>query len=278
MDPMARRFILILALGSFVVGALAGYFGPRAAAVESRTVDQEIGSNSDAGTNAAGDKPTKGLASRPARPVIGKDEAGNFILPAALGSLFQFIGLSDDKVNRKDLRVLGLSESAMDEMDGLIHDTMKRAAERGRPLMEEFTRNADEIILKVRGDAAAAEEKERLSEELRRILGGGSREAIAERLLGEIEHLAIPCGKEDYFIYVTRSPTLTGYLSFNRVRLTARPGGDPLPSPGDSFKGIRDRYLYQNVRPTGGTSPPAELKVLLEDRNWESLLKSKVGS
>ena len=132
--------------------------------------------------------------------------------------------------------------------------------------------------MKVRGDAAAAEEKKRLSEELRRILGGESREGIAERLLSEIESLAIPYGTEDYFIYVASSPTTPGYLSFSRVQVTARPGGDPLPSPGDSFKGILDRYLYQNVRPTGGTSPPVELKVLLEDRNWESLLKSKVGS
>ncbi|HEY1122666.1 MAG TPA: hypothetical protein VGE67_13730, partial [Haloferula sp.] len=161
--------------------------------------------------------------------MIGKDEAGNFVLPAALGSRFQFIGLSDDKVNRKDLRVLGLSESAMDEMDELIRDTVKRAVERGRPLMEEFTRNTDEIILKVRGDAAAAEEKERLLEELSRILGGESREAIVKRLLSEIERLAIPYGTEDYFIYVARSQTTPGYLSFNRIQLTARPGGDPLP-------------------------------------------------
>jgi len=275
---MAPRFIIALALASFATGGLAGYFWPRTVAVESGALKQGVGSVSDAGTNTAGDKPAKGSASRPPKPVIGKDEAGNFVLPAALAGRFQFIGLHGDQVNRKDLRVLGLSEAAMDEMDGLIRDTVKRAGERGRPLMEEFTRNEDEIILKVRGDAAAAEEKERLSEELRRILGGGSREAIAERLQGEIEHLAIPCGEEDYFIYVTRSPTLTGYLSFNRVRLTARPGGDPLPSPGDSFKGIRDRYFYESISPTGGTSPPVELKDLLEGKNWESLLKGKAGS
>jgi hypothetical protein len=273
---MAPRFILLLALGSFGIGTLAGYFvWPPAPEAESRALDQGIARISDAGTDSSVDKPARGSASRPPKPVIGMDEAGNFVLPAALASRFQFIALSDDKVNRKDLRVLGLNEAEMDALDGLILDTVKRAGERGNPLMEEFTRNADEIVWKVRGDAAAAEEKERVSEELRRILGGKSREVIAERLLGGIERLAIPCGAEDYFIYVARSQTAPGYLSFNRVQLTARPGGDPLPSPGDSFKGIRDRYLYESISPNGGTSPPAELKGLLEGRNWESLLQGK---
>ncbi|HEY1123588.1 MAG TPA: hypothetical protein VGE67_18365, partial [Haloferula sp.] len=66
--------------------------------------------------------------------------------------------------------------------------------------------------------------------------------------------------------------------SFSRVQVTARPGGDPLPSPGDSFKGLRDRYFYQSIRPTGGTSPPVGLQDLLEGRNWESLLQKKAGS
>ena len=275
---MTPRFIMVLALASFAIGGLGGYFWPRAAEVESQALGQRVANASDAGTNAAGDMPTKRSANRPAKPVIGADDAGNLVLPAALASRFQFIALSDDKVNRKDLRVLGLSEATMDEMDELICDTLKRAGERGRPLMEEFTRNADEIIWKVRGDGEAKEEKARVSEELRRILGENSSEAIAERLLGEIGRLSIPCGEEDYFIYVTRSPTVPGYLSFNRIQLTARPGGDPLPSPGDSFKGIRDRYFYQSISPSGGTSPPVEFSGLLEGRNWESLLNGKTGS
>ena len=276
---MAPRFIIVLALASFVIGGLAGYFWPRAEAVGPRVLNQEdVGSKSGAEADIAGGKTGKSSSSRPAKPVIGMDEAGNFLLPAALASRFQFIGLSDDKVNRKDLRVLGLSEATMDEVDELIHDTLKRAVERGRPLMEEFTRNADEIVWKVRGDATAEEEKARVSEELRRIMSGSSSEAVAERLLEEIERLAIPYGTEDYFIYVARSQTTPGYLSFSRVQVTARPGGDPLPSPGDSFKGIRDRYFYRSVSPTGGTSPPVELKDLLEGRNWESLLRGKTGS
>jgi hypothetical protein len=273
---MPPRFILFLALASFAIGTLAGYFvWPPAFVAESRALDQGIARISDAGTDTSGDKPVRGSAIRQPKPMIGIDEAGNFVLPAALASRFQFIGLHDDKVNRKDLRVLGLSEAEMDALDGLILDTVKRAGERGNPLMEEFTRNADEIVWKVRGDAAATEEKERISGELHRILGGDSREVIAERLLGEIERLAIPCGAEDYFIYVARSPTTPGYLSFNRVQLTARPDGNPLPSPGDSFKGIRDRYFYQSISPNGGIAPPEELKGLLEGRNWEALLQGK---
>jgi hypothetical protein len=276
---MATRFILLLALGSFAIGTLAGYFAwPPEPKAGSKAIEKKIAGISESETGTSGDKPTRGSARRPPKPMMGLDEAGNVILPAALASRFQFIGLSDDKVNRKDLRVLGLSEAEMDDMDALIQDTLKRAEERGRPLMEEFTRNADEIVWKVRGDAAATDEKERVSDELHRILGGDSREAIAERLLDGIERLAIPCGDEEYFIHVTRSPTSPGYLGFNRVRLTARPGGDPLPSPGDSFKGIRDRYFYESISPNGGVAPPVELKGLLEGRNWESLLKGKAGS
>ncbi|RYD84761.1 MAG: hypothetical protein EOP84_04610 [Verrucomicrobiaceae bacterium] len=275
---MVPRFVIILALASFAIGGVAGYYWPWASAVEARVLDQEAGSASGAGTNTAGDKPGMGSAIRRAKPVIGKDEAGNFVLPAALADRFQFIALSDDKVNRKDLRVLGLSEATMDEMDRLISDTLKRAVERGRPLMEDFTRNEDEIVWKVRGDATAKEEKAQVSEELRRILAGNSNEVIAERLLGGIERLAFPCGTEDYFIYVARSPTTPGYLSFNRIKLTERPGGDPLPSPGDSFNGMRDRYLYESISPNGGIAPPVELIGLLEGRNWESLLKGKTGS
>lgn len=273
---MPPRSILLLALASFAIGTLAGYFvwSPERE-VKSQAPALGTADASNAGTATSGGKQARISAIRTPKPVIGKDEAGNFLLPAALASRFQYIGLHDDKVNRKDLRVLGLSEAEMDDMDELIRDAMKRAGERGRPLMEEFTRNADEIVWKVRGDATATEEKERVAGELRRILGGDSRSEMEERLLEEIGRLTTPCGTNDYFIYVARSETTPGYLSFNRVQLTVRPGGAPLPSPGDSFKGIRDRYFYQSISPNGGITPPVEYKALLEGRNWESLLPKK---
>ncbi len=216
-------------------------------------------------------------ARREQRPTVRVDEKGDYLLPPKLAERFHYMVLNGMKVNREDMKVIGLDEGQMDRLQQLVDDAFKRSVERIMPAMREFTNHEDEIVWKVEGDRdAVAADRAWMEEQVHDIIGKDS-PMLEREIIGKLTYLTLVNGVQDYFIRISRSDRGQGSFAFENLLLTPRDNG-PQPEPGDSFYNLEGRYSYSSTHRFGGTLPPPNLAPLLEGKDWRKLLDKRVPS
>lgn len=271
-----RRSVLVFT-AAFLVGGAIGYWtfshqsqaepGPAAAA-------QEAGAGDHPGGKQLPDRASRPLRKRKVLPAIHLDEDGNYHLPAALVERLQFMALQEMKVNRGDLRILGLTEPELDQLEELVKRICGKCFNREVSVAKDFTRGEEELILLVAGDRVFAEAIKREAEEGVRSITGAKALLLEPRMVSDLENLTMDFGLFDYYQRIGRSKSSPGNLEIESIRIS-RPmkEGIAMPAPGDSFVDYQSRYYFGSQRRYGyGGSVPEFIRHLVTKEDCEALL------
>ncbi|MGL4399550.1 MAG: hypothetical protein ACRCXD_06755, partial [Luteolibacter sp.] len=214
---------------------------------------------------------------REAAPAIKTDSNGNLILPVSLVDRFQILVLSGLEANREDLRVMGMSDSQIHQVQQIVDQTLQRCFDREKSVVQDFTMSDDELVRMIPGNpSAAATEKQRLVDAIQ-LMGGTETALLEKELVGKLAGLTLDFGAMDSFFRVSRkegSGNSERLLFFERLQLSPRPGESP-PSPGTSFIGYTEKYEFSSTSRFVAKAPPDETAHLLQDGQWKPLLQPK---
>lgn len=282
--PVKRQPLVIGAIAAFAIGIGVGYL------IRPVSYASEAARDTVAGAVAHSEDPSNGEAGmarvrRSTRtlevPVpVRMDAEGNFILPPAMAERLQCIFLNGTKVNAKDLKITGLDDEQIGEIQKLLDEVFQRIAERQRAGMSEFTISDQEMVWKIRGDRSAAEaDKQWLTDRLQQICGAKAG-LISERLINEVGNSNVRFCETDYYlrVYHYRPEHADHYLGFENIVLhpeRSKESGRPTEplEPGVSFTDYDKRWIYESSNRTSGLVPPDTLIPLLHDKDWQRLLK-----
>jgi len=281
---MKRRPLLIGAIATFAIGLGVGYLTHPASHAN------DVGSGTAAGVHAKPgnhpeEKEQRGQVRRSTRtqesPVpIRMDAEGNYILPPAMADRLRCNFVDGTKTNADDLRIMGLDDEQIGDIQRLLDDVLQRIAERQRAGMTEFTVNDQEMVWKIRGDrAAAAADKQRLTDGLQQICGAKAG-LLSKRMIDEVGNSNVRFCETDYYlrVYLFRPEQDPSYLGFENIVL--HPGRsnqsgiitEP-PEPGRSFMNYQKQWIFESSGRHGGLVPSDTVMPLLRDKDWQRLIK-----
>lgn len=228
----------------------------------------------DAGGKQAPDRASRSSRTRKVLPSIQVDEDGNYHLPAALVERLQFMALQEMKVNRRDLRILGLTDPEMDELQELVTRLCEKCFSREASVVKDFTRSEEELVLLVPGDRAFAEAVKKEAEEGVRSIAGAKAALLEPRMISDIGDLTMDFGRSDYYQRVGGSKSSPGSLELESVRISApMKEGIAMPAAGDSFVDYKSSYRFGARRCYGyDGSVPEFIRHLVTKEDFEALL------
>ncbi|HSP44023.1 MAG TPA: hypothetical protein VLO11_14210 [Luteolibacter sp.] len=276
---------VVITFSSFVMGVGLGYWAlPVDAEVDSSAIHQphrRTIRGTQARANTSPHRPTRSSRHRDSTPSIKTDRSGNLLLPASMADRIQCMLLNGTKANRSDLRLIGLSDGQIDQVQQIMEETIQRCFDRERSVMIEFTTSDDELVKLIPGNpAAAAAEKQWLIDAVR-LAGATNAELLEKRLIEEIGYITMGFGATDSYFRVSRvedgSENSENRLSFERIQLYLQPG-ETSPAPGSSFMDYQKSYKFHSSNRFGGKNPPDYTLHLLQDGQWKHLLETRITS
>ena len=249
-----HRTVSIVA-SSFAMGVGLGYWTlPVDAEADSSAIPQtqrRTIRGTQAQQNTSPHRPTRSSRHRESPPSIKTDRSGNLLLPASMTDRIQCMLLDGTKANRPDLRLLGLSEEQIDQVQQIVEGTTQRCFDREKSVMKEFTTSDQELVKLIPGNpAAAAAERQRLIDAIK-LTGATNSLLLEDRLVKELDYLTKEFGAKDYYLRVSRvedgSENSENRLSFERIHLYLQPG-EPPPTPGSSFMDYQKKVQISFVQ------------------------------
>jgi len=279
--PMRVNRTMIIVFAAFAAGTGLGYMTfdtePETASTPAQASQFRPYSSHGTLGDKSPSRKSRPSARREAPPSIMTDRDGNLMLPTTIADRFEIMVLSGLKANREDLRVLGMSEEQIDHVQQIVDQTLQSCFEREKSVIQDFTASGDEIVRMIPGDpAAAATEKQRLLDAIQ-LMGGTKTALLEEKLVGALAYMTRNFGAMDSFFRVSRqegSSSSERQLSFERIQLFLG-HGEPPPSPGSSFMGYAKKYRFMSSCRFVGKAPPEDTAHLLQDGQWEHLLRPK---
>ncbi|QJE98523.1 hypothetical protein [Luteolibacter luteus] len=276
---MSVRRPVFIFLVAFLLGGVIGFAGysskkNRGEPDGSRSghADEKDDSLSDGRASETRLTPTRKEA-----PALRVDENGNYLLPAALAERLQIMALSEMKVNRTELAILGFTDAELDQLQELISEVCEKCFSREEAAVKDFTRGETELVRLIPGDRSFAESVKNDALEGMRRIAGRKAPLLETRMLSELESLTMDFGRTDYYQRVGLSDSSSNGLEIESV-LISQPmqEGGLMPEPGDSFQGYKTRYRYGARRRYGyGGEVPEFLRHLITKEECEALLPRK---
>lgn len=282
---LKRQPLLMGAFAAFAIGLGVGYLiGPASHASE---VSGEPGSrvavqvDYHPGDGNEMSRVRRGTRASEAPVRVRIDEEGNFILPPAMAERLELSFLNWTKVNAKELKIIGLDDEQIGEIQKLLDEVFQRIADRQRAGMSEFTVSDQELVWKIQGDrAAAAADKQWLADGLQQICGAKA-ELISERMINAVGNSNVRFCETDYYLRVYLPyPDRKDHLGFENVVLHPGRAKEPgmsteFPEPGTSLMDYQKQWYYEASGRYGGEIPPDTVMPLLHDKDWQRLVKKR---
>ena len=278
MSTARNHPLLFAASAAFAIGLGLGYLiftpTPAATAAGSPPPEPRTRSSNHAAVDTA-DSPLRTTRPRGKKIPLHIDAEGNYVLPPAMADRLECLVLDGTKVNAVDLKILGLDDARIGEVQRLVDDTFQRFFERKRAAMREFTTSDDELVWKIPGDQPAAmADEQRIIDGVQAICGAKAG-LLSGRLVSQIKSATAQLGIRDYFLRISRVGNTGHGLAFENLVIFPGPDDGEQPAPGIPFTDYQKRWRYDSSGRNGGSEPPDTLLPLIGDKDWQRLLTPK---
>ena len=269
-------FIFVVA---FLLGGAIGFAGYSYKKNRGEPDGSRSGHADGRGESSSDDRAseTRLTRARKEAPALRVDGNGNYLLPAALAERLQIMALSEMKVNRAELAILGFTDVELDQLQELVRGVCEKGVSREEGAVKDFTRGVEELVRLIPGDPSFAESVKNDALEGMRRIAGRKAPLLEARMLSELESLTMDFGRTDYYQRVGRSDSSSNGLEIESI-LISQPmqEGGSMPGQGDSFRDYKTRYRYGARRRYGyGGEVPEFLRHLITREECEALLPRK---
>lgn len=270
----SRTFAVAILLIGFLLGGAVGFFwkdSKQSQETEKRNSAPAnpipLGTASDEiSTQIRDRRPTQ---RREPRPTLRLDEEGNLLVPAALEDRIQCSLMTDSEVNRDHLAFFGLTDDQIDCIQRLVMRTLQQCSDREKAVAREYTRNDDEVVLRIPGSASTAKTLKQQTADAIREVAANQATFVEKRLVADLSWKTMGFGENDYFLRVSRLEP--GNMLFQSIRFF----NGREPAPGDTFAGFEKRYIFDSSRNYVAPIPPHYTAHLLRQEDYAHLLNSK---
>ncbi|MEO5913079.1 MAG: hypothetical protein ABIS50_02525 [Luteolibacter sp.] len=234
-----------------------------------------VNPSNQAASDTAG-SPLRSTRPREKKIPLRIDAEGNYLLPPAMADRLDCVVLIGTKVNPVDLRILGLDDTQIGQVQELVDEVFRRFFERKRAAMREFTINDDEMVWEIPGDRSGAiADEQRIIDAVHAICGAKAG-LLSDRLVQQIKSGTAQLGIESYFLRAYHPGGKGSMLAFENIVISPGLNKGSQPAPGSSFMDYQKQWIFGSSGRYGGAEPPDTLMPLIGDKDWQKLLTPKL--